>query len=427
MRAPAAPCYTRRALKPTRSPVHYGWVIVATGVLTVFGSLGLGRFGFTMILPSMKAGLALSDVQAGDLAVANMVGYLALSLLSGLIVDRLGPRVVIAASMALVAGGMLIAGLAASSSACLLGLAIAGAGSGGSNVPVMGLASVWFSRRRRGLATGIVVSGSSVGILLAGRLVPFILERAGAAGWRVAWQLFAVAALVVGGLAALLLRDNPAAMGLEPVGGRDSGEPAAGRMQWGLVYRAPAVWHLASAYVLFGFSYVIYTTFFARALTGEAGYTTQQAGALWSAIGALSLASGFLWGSVSDRLGRKHGLALVFALQSLCFATFAFWRAPAGVYVSAGLFALTAWSIPAIMSAATADIVGGRLAPAAFGFITVFFGLGQVAGPFAAGRIAQATGSFAAAFAAAAAAAGAGALLSLLLRSGRQKVPPAAT
>ncbi len=404
-------------MKSRRSSLHYGWVIVATAVLIVFGSLGLGRFGLTMILPSVKVGLDLTDVQAGDLAVANMIGYLVLSLLSGVLVERLGSRAVIAASMALVGAGMLVAGLAAGYPACLLGLALTGLGSGGSNVPVMGLTSVWFSRRSRGRATGIVVSGSSVGILLAGGLVPAVLERSGGEGWRVAWQLFAAAALALGVLGWLLLRDEPARMGLEPVGGADPGETAAGRMQWSLVYRRPAVWHLAFTYVLFGFSYVIYATFFARYLTGEAGFTTRQAGSLWSAIGAVSLASGFIWGSVSDRLGRRYGLALVFAIQSVCFATFAFWRAPAGVYVSSGLFALTAWSIPAVMAAATADIVGARLAPAAFGFVTVFLGVGQVAGPFAAGRIAQSAGSYAPAFACAAAAAACGALLSLLLRA----------
>ncbi len=404
-------------MKTTRASLHYGWVIVATAVLVVFGSLGLGRFGLTMILPSVKAGLGLTDVQAGDLAVANMIGYLGMSLLSGVLAARFGARAVIAASMALVAGGMLTAGLATGYPACLLGLALTGLGSGGSNVPVMGLTSVWFARRGRGRATGIVVSGSSVGIVLAGAFVPAVMERFGGQGWRIAWQSFAAAALALGALGWLALRNDPAAMGLEPVGGADPAGPAAGRMQWGLVYRRPAVWHLGSTYLLFGFSYVIYATFFARYLTGEAGFSTRQAGTLWSAIGALSLASGFIWGSVSDRLGRKYGLALVFAIQSVCFAAFALWRAPAGVYVSAGLFALTAWSIPAVMAAATADIVGTRLAPAAFGFVTVFLGLGQAAGPFAAGRIAQAAGTYAPAFGCAAAAAACGALLSLRLRA----------
>jgi len=38
------------------------------------------------------------------------------------------------------------------------------------------------------------------------------------------------------------------------------------------------------------------------------------------------------------------------------------------------------------------------LAPAALGFITLFFGLGQAIGPSVAGAIADATGSFALAF-----------------------------
>jgi MFS family permease len=173
-------------VKTARPSLHYGWVIAGTGVLIVFGSLGLARFGFTMVLPSMKAGLALTDVQAGDLAVANMIGYLAMSLLCGVLVERLGPRAVITASMALVAGGMLIAGLARSYAACLLGLAVAGLGSGGSNVPVMGLASVWFARQRRGLATGIVGTPASASSSPAASCPDLERRRR---RWH-AWQLF---------------------------------------------------------------------------------------------------------------------------------------------------------------------------------------------------------------------------------------------
>ncbi|MBM3132602.1 MAG: MFS transporter, partial [Chloroflexi bacterium] len=35
---------------------HYGWIVLGTGLLVVFGSLGLTRFGYAMILPDMKQG-----------------------------------------------------------------------------------------------------------------------------------------------------------------------------------------------------------------------------------------------------------------------------------------------------------------------------------------------------------------------------------
>jgi len=46
------------------------------------------------------------------------------------------------------------------------------------------------------------------------------------------------------------------------------------------------------------------------------------------------------------------------------------------------------------MAATCGDVLGPRLAPAALGFITLFFGIGQALGPAVAGAIADASGSF---------------------------------
>jgi len=58
----------------------------------------------------------------------------------------------------------------------------------------------------------------------------------------------------------------------------------------------------------------------------------------------------------------------------------------------------SAWSLPAIMAATCGDVLGPALAPAALGFITLFFGLGQALGPSLAGALADATGTFAQAY-----------------------------
>ena len=72
------------------SRLHYGWIVLAIGTLVVFGSLGLARFGYSMVLPSMQAGLEIDNTQAGALATANLVGYLILAVLG--VCTRLGPR-----------------------------------------------------------------------------------------------------------------------------------------------------------------------------------------------------------------------------------------------------------------------------------------------------------------------------------------------
>jgi predicted MFS family arabinose efflux permease len=410
----------REGTGPRSGRLHYGWVIAVMSVVTVIGALGFARFGYTMILPSMKEGLGLSDAQAGDLATGNMIGYLALAVTCGFLASRFGPRIIVAIFMLIICGSMLLTGMAPNFQLALLGRTLTGVGSGGTNVPVMGLVPAWFAAKRRGFATGMAVSGSSFGMLITGLLIPAILNRYGAEGWRYSWICLAAFVFVIAVLCYLLLRNRPAEKGLLPIGAEgekaNPGEARSSSLQWGLVYKSASVWHLALIYVMFGFSYIIYATFFARYLTWEAGFTTKAAGALWSAVGALSIISGFIWGSVSDVVGRKYGLAIVYFLQFLCFTVFGLWKATPGYYLSALLFALTAWSIPGIMAAASGDLLGPRLAPAALGFITLFFGVGQASGTFLGGRIADAAGSYTLAFVIAGAAALIGAVASLFLR-----------
>jgi MFS family permease len=150
-------------------------------------------------------------------------------------------------------------------------------------------------------------------------------------------------------------------------------------------------------YVAFGFSYIIYMTFFTKRLIAEGGYTPEAAGQLFSIMGWLSFLC-MIWGYVSDLIGRKGALVIVYLIQGAAFSLFALWPEPSGFTLSTILFGLSAWSIPAIMAAACGDVLGPRLAPAALGFITLFFGIGQALGPSVAGAIADAVGSFSPAF-----------------------------
>ncbi|MBI3762461.1 MAG: MFS transporter [Chloroflexi bacterium] len=387
---------------------HYAWVVLAIGTLVVFGSLGLGRFGYTVILPSMQQGLGLDNTGAGALSTANLIGYITLSAIGGALAARYGPRTVIAAGLALVGVGMIFTGTVTGFASAAIWRALTGLGSGASNVPVMALMAAWFASRRRGLASGVAVAGSSVGLIVVGPLVPRILSAYGENGWRVSWFVFGGATLALAVFAYSLLRNRPAEMGLRPAGDDAVGDPPAARpsspapLDWGRVYRSWTVWHLGLVYVAFGFSYIIYMTFFTKGLIAQGGYSKEAAGSLFMAMGWISLLCGLIWGTVSDVIGRKGALVIVYLIHAVAFGLFAFWPAPPGFTLSAILFGLAAWSIPAIMAATCGDILGPRLAPAALGFITLFFGLGQAVGPSVAGAMADAAGTFTPAFALAA-------------------------
>lgn len=382
--------------------LHYGWLVMANGVLVVFGALGLARFGYTLVLPAMQAGLGMENTQAGALATVNLIGYLALSIIGGALAVRFGPRLVITVGLTLAAAGMVCTGLAGSVLSVAVWRAVTGIGSGASNVPVMGLLAAWFGKRRRGLATGIASSGSSVGLIVLGPLVPLVLSRYGDFGWRVCWILFGVVILIISVLSWLVLRNRPAEKGLTPIGETSvtEGNAISGKKspRWSEIYRSGAVWHLGLVYIAFGFSYIIYMTFFFKHLIAEGGYSREGAGGLFMMVGWLSLFCGLIWGAVSDYIGRKWALVIVYFIQAVSFTLFGLSSSPMEFTLSAVLFGLTAWSIPAIMAAACGDVLGPELAPGALGFITLFFGIGQAAGPSIAGMMADATGSFHSAF-----------------------------
>lgn len=399
-----------------KSTIHHGWLIVAAGTLCIFAGLGFGRFALGMLLPSMGRSLDLSYSQMGLISTANFVGYLAAVLVCGKITSRLGARRVI--SLALLLTGLTMALLSRGGSlwAIVLLYTLTGVGSALSNVPMMALISAWFSSRKRGRATGFVVIGSGFAIVISGRLVPW-LNGSSAEGWRSGWLLLGIIVLGVAGICAFILRNNPGEMGLAPVGETIASKSQRAQASPLTVHSVPSrtLYHCAAIYFLFGFTYVIYVTFIVTLLVRERGFSESVAGTFWAWVGFLSLFSGPVFGTLSDRLGRKTVLILVFTIQAMAYLLIATDMPGLALYLSIGFFGIVAWSIPSIMAALIGDYVGAGRAVSVFGFITFVFGIGQICGPFLAGVLAERTDSFSSSFYLASSLALAAAFLSALL------------
>lgn len=403
-------------------PIHYGWIVLAMGTLSVFGALGLARFGYTTILPAIQSDLSLTNEQAGRLASVNLAGYLLMSVAGGALASHYGARMVVTLGLILTGLGMLFSGGAGSFSALLVWRGLTGLGSGAANIAVMGLWAAWFSDQKRGLASGIAVSGSSLALIGTGLVVPHLLTLYGLGAWRTCWFLFGALTLALAAGSFFFIRNHPRDAGLNAIGTitpvprvPDAMALPAKKPSLKQVYRSAPVWRLGMVYVAFGFSYIIYMTFFIKHLVAAGGYTQTLAGGLFMTMGWFSLFCGLFWGSVSDRIGRRQTLLILYLIHTVAFALFAGNNATLFT-LSAILFGLTAWSIPAVMAALCGDLMGSRLAPAALGFITLFFGVGQALGPVVAGIIADTAGTFSPAFLLAAAVALSGAAGTLCLK-----------
>ncbi len=382
--------------------IHYGWIVIFMGLLTTIAAHGFGRMSYTIILPAMKDGLQFNYTQLGLLGTGNFIGYLTMAIIGGFLAARFGTRIVITLALVLMGVTMILTGLAQSFGFAFAMRLLTGLGNGASFVPAMALGSAWFAAKKRGFATGIVSAGIGAGTLISGLLVPPILAAFDQNGWRFSWYILGGAVLVISGIVYGFVRSRPDQMGLRQVGAEEmeaapapsSGIKKVSALQWTGVIKMGSLWYLGVVYFFYGLSYIIYMVFFAAYLVKEMGFTQEAAGGVWALVGGLSIFCGVIWGGISDRLGRSKGSALAYLVLGLSYIIYALVKAKFGIYLSAVMFGLTAWSIPTIMAAAAGDFVGPRLAPAGLGFITLFFGIGQALGPALGGYLADITQSF---------------------------------
>jgi MFS family permease len=381
--------------------LHYAWIIALTGTLVTILAHGFGRMSYSVILPSMKDGLQLTYTQLGAIATGNFIGYLGLAIIGGFVAARFGVRRVVFISLLVIGVSLFLTGFSDSFLYAFFMRLISGMGNGGSYVPIMALPAAWFVMKKRGLATGIVSAGIGTGLFFSGIVLPPIISAFGKDGWRYAWFVLGITVFVLAFVCYAFLRNNPREKGLAMYGG-DEEQKGGPKVTLFSAFKdvvvEPEIWKLGCVYFMYGFSYIIYLTFFVAYLTKEVGVTPVSAGRIFAVLGIFSIFCGVIYGWISDVVGRRYGSMIAYLTLALAYLIFAVWRDYTGFYVSAVVFGIAAFSIPTIMAAASGDAVGGRLAPAGLGFITLFFGIGQALGPAIGGWIKDSTGTFTYAF-----------------------------
>ncbi|PKM05035.1 MAG: MFS transporter [Gammaproteobacteria bacterium HGW-Gammaproteobacteria-6] len=364
------------------------FITVLCGTLTSLVVIGFARLAYGLILPSMRTDLGLSYQQAGVLSTVTALCYVSFVLAGGLAAARWGAKASILFGMLTVVAGFLGLTLAENLWLITVLMGVLGFGTAFAFAPMVALLATWFPEKR-GLVIGCMTSGVGIGILVAGVLVPYLLDVFGEQGWRVSWGVFAGVALCVALMIGLFVRNPPVA----PVS-------AAGQLpadeKW-LIYRHPRVLIVATTYGIIGLSYIIQSVFMVSFMV-ETGHSAAIAGRFMAMMGLLSIAAGPLWGWLSDYWGRGNALTASLILviiamglplidQSLPYFFFHF--LVMGVSIN-GLFAL-------IQTSAT-DQVAPRYIPIAFSFATLFFAIGQFLGPAIAGWLIETTGGFILAF-----------------------------
>ena len=372
-----------------RSPA-YRWVILTVAYLGVFGAMGLSRFGYSAVLPDMQRALGLTGAQAGSLASWNLAAYMLMALVGGFLASRFGPRLVVTAGMLTTTAGLLLTGLSDSLATASAARFLTGLGNGMVFAPSLALLVAWFPASRLGLASTVVSSATGLGLVVVGPVVPRLLDSAGGS-WRVAWYFFAAITALMVVLTVTFQRNRPQEVAL-------AGTPTAPgrrslRSDLRSILNSRYTWHLGVIYLLYGFAYVIYLTFFQKRLTADLDFSSKSAGNLFLLAGVCSIVVGVFGGMMSDRIGRGRALAIVLALQGVAACLFGLRLGTAALVVSAVLFGLGVFSVAGLIGAACGDGFGARVVFTALGFVTIFIGFGQALAPFVGGYLEDRFGS----------------------------------
>jgi len=375
-----------------RSPI----ALALGGLFSLAAAMGIGRFVYTPILPFMTEALDLPADDAGLIASANFLGYLAGALAGAARSLPGNPRVWFLGGLLVSALTSAAMALTASLPAFLLIRFISGGASAFVLVFSTSLVLERLAAAGRGGLSALHFAGVGCGIAFSALLVAAVAHLS--ADWRMLWLASAGGTLVLLVFAALLVPAEgsaPSAQGQAAAAPSRSAPVASGSRL-----------RLILAYGLFGFGYVITATF-VNAIARAAPELQPTEPFVWLTVGLCAAPSIYLWNRIGTRLGARRAFALACLLESAGVALTALTREPVLFLLGAGLLGATFMGITALglMEARREASAGG---PAAIrqmlAILTASFGLGQVVGPWFAGSLHHATGSFSAASMAAAAA-----------------------
>lgn len=368
----------------TNSPLFYGWYVVAAAFAVTFIGFG-SAYTFSTFVASLEADFAASRGSVS--LVFSLAGFLyfALGVVSGPLADRWGSRPMAVLGMALLAVGLIAAGYARTLNELYLayGLGV-GLGVGCAYVPAIGAVQRWFVRRR-GLASGLAVSGIGAGTLLVPPLAAALIE---ALGWRTAYLALGGMAGVLGVGMALLLRNSPRDCGLWPDGEQQSsnGSAATAGLTVAEAVRSKPFLGLYVACLIcsFGaFMPFVHLMPFAE----DKGLARETAVLLLGAVGVGSTAGRFCLGGLADRVGRRNALLIMFLGMA---GGMMIWAAADSLWPLL-LFALCygifygGWV--AVLPALVMDYFGGRSVSAIIGALYTSVAIGTLIGPSVAGFI----------------------------------------
>ncbi len=354
------------------------WQVTTGGVCGLVLTIGLARFAYTPLLPSLQAQTGLTDAGAGALAAANYAGYMSGALAAAWIDDVRWRHRLYSAGLWMALLTTAAMALSTWMPAWALWRYIGGLCGATGMLLGSGLVLGWLMRHGHRPELGLHFMGIGLGIVVSA-LGAWGLAQVWPEWWR-QWLAFAVLGVVFFVPAWMWRPPVPPAVAAAQI---DDGANTVSR-RW--------LWTMLGSYFAAGWGFVISATFTVAmverepALAGHGPWT-------WALVGLAAMPAVFVWDRVARRIGDTRALLLALGLQTVSVLLPALSGSLAAAMAGAVGYGATFIGIVSLTLALV-----GRRSPhnpgKAMARLTLSYGAAQMIAPVVAGLMAQTTGTF---------------------------------
>jgi sugar phosphate permease len=326
--------------------LHYAWVVALVTFLVLLVAAGVRTAPAVLMTPLMQQ-FGWSHASISFAVGISLIWFGLGGPVSGTLIDRFGPRRVMLGGLALIGVGLGLVLLMQSLWQFHVAWGVlAGVGTGAvSQVLGATVAHRWF-RAHRGLVIGLFGAASAAGQLI---FLPAMIGLTRWGGWQAAVGVAAATVLALMAPVALLMRDQPEASGLRPLG--DSGQTSSAQQTLDAAEaahhttlreaaRTRDFWLLAASFFICGYTTngLIGTHLLPHAI--EHGFSDVAAAGALGLMGMMNIVGTLASGWLSDRYDNRFLLATYYGLRALAIAGLPFVADMNGLLVFAILYGL---------------------------------------------------------------------------------------
>ncbi len=371
------------SVSATKTATSTRWIQLLLGLIAMM-AISSPQYVWTLFTKPIQGALATTLPALQVTLTILIVLQTWLSPLQGYLIDKFGPRLLVAIGGFLSGIGWVLASYATSLVQLYLtyGL-LCGIGTGIVYIGIIGLMVRWFPEKR-GLATGVVAAGYGFGAILTTFPINGMLASS---TYQQTLMFFGIIFAIIGVLAALPMRlpgtgdKLPAPAVAASTRNYEPKQMLKTKVFW-LMFIMMTMMSTGGLMVILNFSN------FARDF-GVANLTVWGLQALPLALTVDRITNGLtrpFFGWVSDHIGRENTMGLAFLMEGAAVALFVYFRTDPTIFVILSAVVFFGWGeIFSLFPSTLTDTFGTKNATANYGFLYMAQGIGSVlGGPIAA-------------------------------------------